>query len=131
MASETAIRSLKQDVLGAFQYLDEQGFAPFGNCREVLWFLRGQGLGLDKLDVGVCVGRMVIEGELKYALDGIRLAGTDKSTDKPETKGSVCRLHWTSRRWSLRWWDKETLGGSTVSSFDYQEAQRETLDRSH
>jgi hypothetical protein len=68
----TAVRSRKQVVLEAFRERHEQGEDPFGNAREFLYFMQSQGSGLDNLDVGVAIGRLVCEGRLRYALDGIQ-----------------------------------------------------------
>ena len=37
--------------------------------------MKNEGSDLEDLDVGVAVGRLVCEGKLRYALDGIRLTG--------------------------------------------------------
>ena len=68
----TVVRSRKQEVLEAFRERHEQGDNPFGNAREFLYFMQGQGSDLDNLDVGVAIGRLVCEGRLRYALDGIQ-----------------------------------------------------------
>ena len=67
------VRSRKQEVLDVFRERHEQGIPPFGSAREILYFMRDQGSDLDNLDVGVAIGRLVCEGQLRYALDGIRL----------------------------------------------------------
>ncbi|MDE0369872.1 MAG: hypothetical protein OXI84_07015 [bacterium] len=65
-----AVRSKKAEVLRHFEERRDNEEEPFGG---VLKFLQDQGSDLDDVDVAVAIGRLVCDGKLRYALDGIRL----------------------------------------------------------
>ncbi len=69
------IRSRTVEVLGFFAERDEAGQSPFGDVIELFDCMKDRGSDLEDIDVGVAVGRLVCEGKLRYALDGIRLTG--------------------------------------------------------
>ena len=69
----TVVRSPKSEVLTFFEERHEEEGGPFGDVLELFHFMKQRGSDLDDLDVGVAVGRLVCEGRLWYALDGIRL----------------------------------------------------------
>ena len=67
------VRSKKAEVLKLFEERDRSDQAPFGSVLEFYNFMKGQGSDLDDVDVAVAIGRLVCEGKLRYALDGVRL----------------------------------------------------------
>ena len=68
----TEIRSREEEVLEVFEKRDQNGRAPFGDVVELFRFMQEQGSDLQDVDVAFAVGRLVCEGRLRYALDGIR-----------------------------------------------------------
>ena len=70
-----AVRSRKDEVLGFFQKREEDGRSPFGDVVELFESMKAKGSDVEDIDLGVAVGRLVCEGKLRYALDGIRLTG--------------------------------------------------------
>lgn len=71
----TVVRSPQSEVLSFFESRQEGEEAPFGDVLELFHYMKKSGSALDDLNVGVAVGRLVCEGQLWYALDGIRLVG--------------------------------------------------------
>lgn len=69
----TLVRPLRLEVLRFFEERHDRGDEPFGDVLELFHYMKESGSDLDDLDVGVAVGRLVCEGQLWYALDGIRL----------------------------------------------------------
>ena len=67
------VRSKKAEILKLFEERDQSGQAPFGSVLEFFHFMKDQGSDLDDVDVAVAIGRLVCEGKLRYALDGVRL----------------------------------------------------------
>ena len=74
-AEATAVRSRKEEVLGFFQEREKNGKPPFGDVIELFESMKESGSDLEDIYVGAAVGRLVCEGKLRYALDGIRLTG--------------------------------------------------------
>ena len=74
-AGSTRVRSRTVEVLAFFEERDKAGKSPFGDVLELFDCIKDQGSDLEDVDVGVAVGRLVCEGKLRYALDGIRLTG--------------------------------------------------------
>ena len=74
-AGSTGVRSRTAEVLAFFEERAKQSKEPFGDVLELFNCIREQGSDLEDVDVGVAVGRLVCEGKLRYALDGIRLTG--------------------------------------------------------
>ena len=70
-----AVQSRKEEVLTYFQTREQSGSQPFGDVLELFACMREYGSELEDIDVGVAVGRLVCDGKLRYALDGIRLTG--------------------------------------------------------
>ena len=70
---QTGVRSRKREVLKVIEERDQSGTPPFGDVLEVFDFMKGEGSDLEDIDVGVAIARLVCEGRLRYALDGIRL----------------------------------------------------------
>lgn len=73
-ARATGVWSRKDEVLGFFEKREQDG-PPFGDVLELFESMKNEGSELEDIDVGVAVGRLVCEGKLRYALDGIRLTG--------------------------------------------------------
>lgn len=72
----TGVRSRTDEVLAFFgERAKEKTKPPFGDVLELFDCIRDRGSDLEDIDVGVAVGRLVCEGRLRYALDGIRLTG--------------------------------------------------------
>lgn len=71
----TGVRSRTAEVLAFFEERAKEAEPPFGDVLELFDCIKGQGSDLEDIDVGVAVGRLVCEGKLRYALDGIRLTG--------------------------------------------------------
>jgi hypothetical protein len=67
------VRSKKGEVLKLFEDRQKSDKAPFGGVLEFYRFVQEQDSDLDDVDVAVAIGRLVCEGKLRYALDGIRL----------------------------------------------------------
>ena len=67
------VRSRKREVLSFFEDRHRRGDPPFDDVLQLFYFIKDQGSDLEDIDVGVAVGRLVCEGKLRYALDGIRL----------------------------------------------------------
>ncbi len=68
-----AVRSKKAEVLRHFEERRDNEEEPFGGVLEFFKFLQDQGSDLDDVDVAVAISRLVCDGKLRYALDGIRL----------------------------------------------------------
>ena len=68
-----AVRSRKREVLSFFEERHQNGQPPFGDVLELFDFMREHGSDLRDVDVAFALGRLVCEGGLRYALDGIRL----------------------------------------------------------
>lgn len=66
-------RSRKGAVLEVIQQRARSGDDPFGDVLALRDFMEGEGSDLGDLDIGVAVARLVCEGDLRYALDGLRL----------------------------------------------------------
>lgn len=71
----TDVRSRTAEVLEFFEERAQEEKPPFGDVLELFDCIRDRGSDLEDIDVGVAVGRLVCEGRLRYALDGIRLTG--------------------------------------------------------
>ena len=71
--SEVGIRSWEDEVLEVFERRDQNGSLPFGDVVELFDVMREEWSNLRDVDVAFAVGRLVCEGRLRYALDGIRL----------------------------------------------------------
>ena len=71
----TGVRSRTDEVLAFFEERAKGRKPPFGDVLELFYYIEDQGSDLEDIDVGVAVGRLVCEGKLRYALDGIRLTG--------------------------------------------------------
>ncbi|MDE0169709.1 MAG: hypothetical protein OXS29_09365 [bacterium] len=74
-AGTTGVQSRTAEVLAFFEERKEEVKPPFGDVLELFDCIKDQGSDLEDIDVGVAVGRLVCEGKLRYALDGIRLTG--------------------------------------------------------
>ena len=74
-ARSTGVRSRTAEVLAFFEERAKEERPPFGDVLELFDCIKDQGSDLEDVDVGVAVGRLVCEGRLRYALDGIRLTG--------------------------------------------------------
>ena len=67
------VSSKKGEVLKLFKERQKSDEEPFGGVLEFYRFMQDEGYDLDDVDVAVAIGRLVCEGKLRYALDGIRL----------------------------------------------------------
>ena len=74
-AGSTGVQSRTAEVLAFFEERDREAMPPFGDVLELFDCIKDQRSDLEDIDVGVAVGRLVCEGKLRYALDGIRLTG--------------------------------------------------------
>ena len=73
MASQAVGQSRSAEVLAVVEERDRAGEAPFGDVVELFDFMKEQGSDLNQVGMAVAVGRLVCEGRIWYALDGIRL----------------------------------------------------------
>ena len=74
MSTQAAeVRSRKGQVMALFEERHQMEAPPFGDVLELYHFMKQQGSDFEDVDVAVAVGRLVCEGRLRYALDGLRL----------------------------------------------------------
>ena len=71
--SAAGTRTWEVEMLEAFEKRARNGSAPFGDVVELFEVMREQWSDIRDVDVAFAVGRLVREGRLRYALDGIRL----------------------------------------------------------
>ena len=60
------------EVLDVFENRHERGEPPFGDMLEAIDYMQESDLA--HIDVGNAIARLVCEGRLRYALDGIRIS---------------------------------------------------------
>ena len=60
------------EVLDVFEERDRSGKPPFGDVLEAIDVMEESDLG--HIDIGNAIARLVCEGRLRFALDGIRIA---------------------------------------------------------
>ncbi len=70
-AGSTVVRSRKEEVLAFFEKHENDGKPPIDDVLELFYDMKDDGSDIDDVGLAVAIGRLVREGKLRYALDGI------------------------------------------------------------
>ncbi len=72
-AEATAVRSRKEEVFAVFEQREKAQKPPFDDVLVLFHHMRDRGSDIDDVGLAVAISRLVREGRLRYALDGIRV----------------------------------------------------------
>lgn len=72
-ARATAVRSRKEEVFAVFEQREKAKEPPFDDMLELFYYMQDHGSDIDDVGLAVAIGRLVREGRLRFALDGIRV----------------------------------------------------------
>lgn len=72
-AEATAVRSRKEEVFEVFEQREKAKQPPFDDVLTLFYHMKDLGSDIDDVGLAVAIGRLVREGRLRYALDGIRV----------------------------------------------------------
>jgi len=72
-AGATAVRSRKEEVFKVFEQREKAEEPPFDDVLALFYHMKDLGSDIDDVGLAVAIGRLVREGRLRYALDGIRV----------------------------------------------------------
>ena len=72
-AEATAVRSRKEEVFAVFEEHEKTEKPPFDDVLALFYHMRDRGSDIDDVGLAVALSRLVREGRLRYALDGIRV----------------------------------------------------------
>ena len=72
-AGTAGVRSRKEEVFAFFEQREEKNEPPFDDVLALFYHMKDHGSDIDDVGLAVAIGRLVREGRLRYALDGIRV----------------------------------------------------------
>lgn len=72
-ARATAVRSRKEEVFAVFERREKAKEPPFDDMLALFYYMKDHGSDIDDVGLAVAIGRLVREGRLHYALDGLRV----------------------------------------------------------
>ena len=70
------VRSWEDEVVEVFEKRKQNGSSPFCDVMELFAAIKEEWSEVRDVDVAFAVGRLVCDGKLRYALDGIRLVSS-------------------------------------------------------
>ncbi len=73
MPGAMSVRSRKEEVLEFFRRHEKEGEPPIDDVLALFYDMKDEGSDIDDVGLAVAIGRLVREGRLRYALDGIRV----------------------------------------------------------